>query len=60
MNPQKKLLQLKLKNIMIIKILVHMKSSGYKTPVPMSMVKLIKHPHIIIEKNELEESHKLR
>ena len=26
----------------------HMKSSGYKNPVPMDMVKLIKHPHMEI------------
>lgn len=31
----------------------HMKSSGYKNPVPMDMVKLIKHPHM-----EITEKHK--
>lgn len=38
----------------------HMKSSGYKNPVPISMVKLIKHPQKLIDKNELNETNKPR
>lgn len=38
----------------------HMKSSGYKKPVPMNMVRLIKHPKILIDINELETSQKQR
>lgn len=34
----------------------HMKSSGFKKPVPMSMVRLIKHPNIKIDINELNNS----
>lgn len=37
----------------------HMKSSGYKNPVPMNMVRLIKHPHIFVDINELENNHNL-
>ena len=38
----------------------HMKSSGYKNPVPMNMVRLIKHPNILIDINELETTRKYR
>ena len=32
----------------------HMKSSGYKNPVPMSMIRLIRHPKILIDLHESE------
>lgn len=38
----------------------HMKSSGYINPVPMSMIRLIKHPNISIDVNEIETNHKMR
>ena len=38
----------------------HMKSSGYINPVPMSMIRLIKHPNISIDVNEIESNHKMR
>ena len=34
----------------------HMKSSGYINPVPMSMVRLIKHPNISIDIDEIESN----
>lgn len=34
----------------------HMKSSGYKNPVPMSIVRLIKHPNISINLSELDNN----
>lgn len=39
-------------------IVRHMKSSGYKNPVPMYMVKLIKHPNLEINKNNEEDKKK--
>lgn len=32
----------------------HMKSSGYRNPVPMNMVRLIKHPDIIVDLEEIQ------
>lgn len=34
----------------------HMKSSGYINPVPMSIVRLIKHPNISIDIDEIESN----
>lgn len=38
----------------------HMKSSGYKNPVPMSMVKLIRHPYIPVDNINSETTQKYR
>ena len=37
-----------------------MKSSGYKNPVPMHMVRLIKHPHIKVDIHKLNNSYKTK
>jgi len=38
----------------------HMKSSGFQNPVPMSMVRLIKHPNIFVNPEKLENNQKHR